>query len=129
MDNRNSDPADGAGGTAEAVAASGAAAPPLLFAPLRVLIGHRSDHHRSILGWRRVPFIWFGTLLQFGGLAVLPFAMLVMSGGGVGPAWLGQAGAALGFLLVGAGMHMTQTVGLALATDLAPAEARPRRGP
>jgi BCD family chlorophyll transporter-like MFS transporter len=99
---------------------------PLLFAPLRALIGHRSDHHRSALGWRRVPYIWFGSLLQFGGLALLPFAMLVMSGGGDGPAWIGHAGGALGFLMVGAGMHMTQTAGLALATDLAPEASRPR---
>src|SRR5664279_1911761 len=28
---------------------------PLLFAPLRTLIGFRSDQHRSVLGWRRVP--------------------------------------------------------------------------
>jgi BCD family chlorophyll transporter-like MFS transporter len=32
----------------------------------------------------------------------------------------------LAFLLAGAGLHMTQTAGLALATDLAPAEARPK---
>ena len=38
----------------------------------------------------------------------------------------GQFGAALAFLLVGAGLHTAQTAGLALATDLAPAEARPR---
>ena len=42
---------------------------PMLFAPLRALIGHRSDHHRSVLGWRRVPYIWMGSLIQFGGLA------------------------------------------------------------
>ena len=30
---------------------------------------------RSVLGWKRVPYIWFGTLLQFGGLAILPFAL------------------------------------------------------
>ena len=42
---------------------------PLLFAPLRALVGFRSDTHRSYLGWRRVPFIWMGTMLQFGGLA------------------------------------------------------------
>jgi BCD family chlorophyll transporter-like MFS transporter len=99
---------------------------PLLFAPLRALVGHKSDHHRSLLGWKRVPYIWFGTLLQFGGLAVLPFALLVMSGGGHGPAVIGQIGAGLAFLLVGAGMHCTQTAGLALATDLAPEEKRPR---
>ncbi|NIJ08435.1 BCD family chlorophyll transporter-like MFS transporter [Sphingomonas vulcanisoli] len=99
---------------------------PLLFAPLRALIGFKSDHHTSLLGWKRVPYIWFGTLMQFGGLAILPFALLVMTGGGTGPAFVGQFGAVFGFLLVGAGMHMTQTAGLALATDLAPEHARPR---
>ena len=53
---------------------------PLVFAPLRALIGHKSDNHRSILGWKRVPYIWFGTLLQFGGFAIMPFALLIMSG-------------------------------------------------
>jgi BCD family chlorophyll transporter-like MFS transporter len=99
---------------------------PLLFAPLRALIGFRSDHHRSALGWRRVPYLWFGTLLQFGGLAIMPFALIVLSGDTHGPVWYGHAGAALGFLLVGAGLHTTQTVGLALATDLAPDAARPK---
>jgi BCD family chlorophyll transporter-like MFS transporter len=99
---------------------------PLLFAPLRALIGFRSDNHRSLLGWRRVPYIWMGTLLQFGGLAIMPFALLLLSGDTQGPAWVGDAGAALAFLLVGAGLHTTQTAGLALATDLAPASVRPR---
>jgi BCD family chlorophyll transporter-like MFS transporter len=99
---------------------------PLLFAPLRALIGFKSDHHQSILGWKRVPYIWFGTLLQFGGFALLPFALLVMTGLGHGPAIVGQIGAGLAFLMVGAGMHTTQTAGLALATDLAPPESRPR---
>ena len=99
---------------------------PLLFAPLRALIGFRSDNHRSVLGWRRVPFIWMGTMLQFGGLAIMPFALLILSGDTTGPIVIGQAAAALAFLLVGAGLHTVQTVGLALATDLAPAHARPR---
>ncbi len=100
---------------------------PLVFAPLRALIGFRSDTHRSALGWRRVPYIWMGTLLQFGGLAIMPFALLVLSAEVVhGPEILGQLGAALAFLLVGAGLHTTQTAGLALATDLAPPESRPR---
>lgn len=99
---------------------------PLVFAPLRALIGFRSDTHRSVLGWRRVPYIWFGTLLQFGGLALLPFAILVMTGAGQGSASVGHFGAAAAFLLVGAGMHTTQTAGLALATDLADEASRPR---
>lgn len=99
---------------------------PLLFAPLRALIGHRSDHHRSFLGWRRVPYIWFGTLLQFGGLAIMPFALLILSEPAAAPAWVGTSAAALAFLLVGAGLHTTQTAGLALATDLVEPEQRPR---
>ena len=99
---------------------------PLIFAPLRAMIGFRSDNHFSALGWRRVPYIWFGTLLQFGGLAIMPFALIVLSGDANGPAWVGNAAAALAFLLVGAGVHTTQTAGLALATDLAPENARPR---
>jgi BCD family chlorophyll transporter-like MFS transporter len=102
---------------------------PVLYAPFRALVGFRSDTHRSALGWRRVPFIWMGTLIQFGGLAIMPFALLVLSGGGnasAWPAWIGPAGAAVAFLLVGAGLHTTQTAGLALATDLAPVESHPR---
>ncbi len=100
---------------------------PLVFAPFRALIGHKSDTHRSLLGWRRGPYIWFGSLLQFGGLAIMPFALLILSGDAVnGPVWVGQAGAALAFLLVGAGLHATQTAGLALATDIAPEKTQPR---
>ncbi len=99
---------------------------PLVFAPFRALIGFRSDTHRSLLGWKRVPYIWMGTMVQFGGLAIMPFALILMSGDNRGPAWLGDAAAALAFLLVGAGLQVTQTAGLALATDLAPPETRPR---
>jgi BCD family chlorophyll transporter-like MFS transporter len=99
---------------------------PLLAAPFRALVGHRSDTHRSVLGWKRVPYIWLGTWLQFGGLAIMPFALIVLSGDSNGPAWLGPAASALAFLLVGAGMQTVQTAGLALATDLAPEASRPR---
>ena len=102
---------------------------PLLFAPLRAVIGFRSDRHQSALGWKRVPFIYRGTMLQFGGLAIMPFALLVLSGAGhasEAPAWIGLSAAALAFLMVGAGIHTTQTVGLALATDLAAPESRPQ---
>ena len=102
---------------------------PLLFAPFRALIGFRSDHHRSALGWRRVPYIWMGTLLQFGGFAIMPFALLVLGRLGQSahaPDWVGHLAAGVAFLLVGAGMHTTQTAGLALATDLSPPESRPK---
>ena len=99
---------------------------PLVFAPLRAVVGYKSDNHRSVLGWRRVPYLWFGTLLQFGGLAIMPFALIILSGDSNAPAWVGDAAAGLAFLLVGAGLHTVQTVGLALATDLAPTRAQPK---
>jgi len=98
---------------------------PLLFAPFRMVVGHRSDTHRSVLGWRRVPYIWMGSMMQFGGLAIMPFALILLSGDSHGPRIVGEAGAALAFLMTGAGLHTTQTAGLALATDLAPEHARP----
>ena len=102
---------------------------PLVFAPFRALIGHNSDTHRSELGWRRVPFIWKGTLAQFSGFAIMPFALLLLATRGesaVFSSLLGQVAAALSFLLVGAGIHTVQTAGLALATDLTPPESHPK---
>ena len=101
---------------------------PLLVAPFRAVTGYHSDTHRSAFGWKRVPFMWGGTLIQFFGLAVMPFALLVLSGQGAVPvpAWVGQGAAAAAFLMVGAGLQTSQTAGLALATDQASAETRPR---
>lgn len=100
---------------------------PVLIAPFRALLGFRSDTHRSAIGWKRIPYIWFGSLWQMGGLAVMPFALLVLSGQqAVGPAWAGEVLAALAFLMTGLGLHMTQTAGLALATDRADDDTRPR---
>ncbi len=99
---------------------------PFLFAPARALIGYKSDTHKSLLGWRRVPYIWFGSLTQFGGLAIMPFALLLLQSQTLGPTWAGPVAAALAFLITGIGIHMVQTAGLALATDLAPEDTRPR---
>ena len=93
---------------------------PVLVAPFRALLGFRSDTHRSALGWKRVPYLWFGSLWQMGGLAIMPFALIVLSGDQtLGPAWAGEVLAALAFLMTGLGLHMTQTAGLALAADRA----------
>ncbi|MFO6447775.1 BCD family MFS transporter [Erythrobacter sp. NE805] len=97
---------------------------PLLAAPFRALIGHRSDTHRSVLGWRRVPYIWFGTIMQFGGLAIMPFALLLLE---IPERFvLGLVAATVAFLLTGTGFHVTQTAGLSLVTDLAAKDKRPR---
>ena len=98
---------------------------PLVFAPLRALIGYRSDTHPSALGLKRMPYMWIGTLLMFGGLAIMPFALLLLTVTDI-TVWAGRIGAALAFLLVGAGMQITQTAGMALASDLSPEAKRPR---
>ena len=100
---------------------------PVLIAPFRAVLGFRSDTHRSAIGWKRVPYIWFGSLFQMGGLAIMPFALIVLSGDQtIGPSWAGEVLAALAFLMTGLGLHMTQTAGLALASDRADDETRPR---
>jgi BCD family chlorophyll transporter-like MFS transporter len=76
-----------------------------------------------------VPYIWMGSVLQFGGFSIMPFALLVLAGAGQSsqaPEWVGPFGAAVAFLVVGFGMHMVQTAGLALATDLAAPDKRPK---
>ncbi len=99
---------------------------PLVFAPLRALVGFKSDWHRSALGWKRVPYLWMGTMLQFGGLAIMPFALILLAGDSQVSPLVGWVGASLAFLLTGAGLHITQTAGLALASDLAPEADRPQ---
>ncbi len=103
-----------------------AVAIPMVFAPLRTLIGYRSDTHPSALGLRRIPFMWTGTLLLFGGLSIMPFALLLLSEPDSANLWVGQVGAFLAFVMVGAGIQVTQTAGMALAHDLATPEKRPR---
>ena len=99
---------------------------PVLVAPLRAMVGFRSDTHRSFLGLRRLPYLWVGSLLTFGGLAIMPFALILLSGDTHWPAAIGPASAALAFLLVGLGVQTVQTTGLALATDLVEPKSRPR---
>ena len=100
---------------------------PVLIAPFRAALGFKSDNYRSAIGWKRIPFIWFGSLWQMGGLAIMPFALIVLSGEQtIGPMWAGEVLAGLAFLMTGIGLHMTQTAGLALASDRAPKDKRPR---
>lgn len=100
---------------------------PVLVAPLRALVGYKSDNYKSAIGWKRIPYLWLGTMWQFGGLAIMPMALLVLSGDRTLDFPIaGYVGAALAFLMTGFGMHMTQTAGLALAADRATEETRPK---
>jgi BCD family chlorophyll transporter-like MFS transporter len=95
---------------------------PVLFAPLRALIGFKSDVHRSAFGWRRVPTSGSAAdAVRRPGF--MPFALLLLAEGGNAPPWSAWLAAAMAFLLAGAGLHTTQTAGLALATDIAPKRA------
>eukprot|EP01031_Cornospumella_fuschlensis_P018484 gene18484-22622_t len=53
---------------------------PVLSAPFRALLGFRSDTHRSAIGWKRIPYLWFGSLWQMGGFAIMPFAPILLGG-------------------------------------------------
>ncbi len=100
---------------------------PVLIAPFRALLGFRSDTYKSSIGWKRAPYLWFGSLWQMGGLAIMPFSLFLLSGDQtIGPAWAGEMFAGVAFLLTGLGLHMTQTAGLALAADRADDKTRPR---
>lgn len=100
---------------------------PVLIAPFRALFGFKSDNYRSAIGWKRLPYLWFGTLWQFGGLAVMPACLLVLGGDVTHDVpFAGEVLAALAFIMTGFGMHMTQTAGLALAADRATDDTRPR---
>ncbi len=77
---------------------------PVLSAPFRALLGFRSDTHRSAIGWKRVPYLWFGSLWQMGGLAVMPFALLVLGGDVVHQIpYAGPTLAGIAFLMAGLG--------------------------
>jgi BCD family chlorophyll transporter-like MFS transporter len=103
-----------------------AVAIPMVFAPLRTLIGYRSDTHPSALGLRRIPYLWSGSLLLFGGLSIMPFALLLLAEAVPETLWLGRIGAGLCFVMIGTGLQITQTAGMALANDVAPEDKRPR---
>jgi BCD family chlorophyll transporter-like MFS transporter len=70
--------------------------------------------------------VWFGSGQQLAGLAIMPFAIVLLSGENPVQLWAGHIAAALAFLLAGAGAQTVQTAGLALATDLATEKNRPR---
>ncbi len=100
---------------------------PVLIAPFRALLGFKSDTYRSSIGWKRIPYLWFGSLWQMGGLAIMPASLLVLGGDtALDVPFAGEILAGLAFLMTGLGMHMTQTAGLALAADRATDETRPR---
>jgi len=101
----------------------------LFVAPIRVLLGARSDTTKRKFGYRRFPYIWFGTMMVFSGLSAAPFALLFLSrtstiGQTSTPFALGMLFSTFIFLIYAIGVHIAQTGYLALVTDIIPRNDR-----
>jgi BCD family chlorophyll transporter-like MFS transporter len=101
----------------------------LFVAPIRVLLGARSDTKKQKFGYRRFPYIWFGTMMVFSGLSAAPFSLLFLSrsstiGQASTPFMVGMVFSTLIFLIYAIGVHIAQTGYLALVTDIIPRNDR-----
>lgn len=91
--------------------------------PVRALIGYQSDKARALGKWR-TPYVVFGVMLTYGGLACAPFALILLGGHGTigfGPAMLICAAI---FLAYGMGVNIVETIYLALVSDITPPKER-----
>jgi BCD family chlorophyll transporter-like MFS transporter len=91
--------------------------------PVRAMIGYRSDKARSNGVWR-TPYVVFGVMLAFGGLASAPFALILLGGHGTISFWPAMLICSVIFLGYGAGINILETVYLALVSDLTPPKMR-----
>jgi BCD family chlorophyll transporter-like MFS transporter len=91
--------------------------------PVRAIVGYRSDKARSLGKWR-TPYVVFGVMLTYGGLACAPFALILLGGDGVIPFWAAFIICIGIFFAYGAGINIVETVYLALVSDITPPESR-----
>lgn len=103
----------------------------LWVAPIRAILGFRSDREKKTYGYRRLPYIWYGMMLVFCSLSAAPFILLLLSKSSA----IGQTETPMSvavvlstfiFLLYALGVHISQTGYLALVTDLTPKQDRSR---
>lgn len=85
--------------------------------PARALIGHRSDLDRASGNWR-TPYVVLGAMLTYGGLAIAPFSLILLSGAGMIGFWPALIVCTLIFLAYGIGVNIVETVYLALVSDI-----------
>jgi MFS transporter, BCD family, chlorophyll transporter len=90
---------------------------------VRAIIGYRSDKSRSMGKWR-TPYIVLGVMLTYGGLALAPFALILLGGHGSISFWPALFICMGIFLAYGAGVSIVETVYLALVSDLTPPKER-----
>lgn len=88
-----------------------------LISPLRTVIHQRSSRPRAQGKWR-IPYILVGVILIFGGLALGPFALILLSGKGVVAFWVALIIYLGLFLAYGVGVSIAQTIYLALVHDI-----------
>ncbi|NJO04368.1 MAG: BCD family MFS transporter [Chloroflexaceae bacterium] len=93
--------------------------------PVRALIGHHSDQSRASGSWR-TPYVVFGAMLTYGGLACAPFSLLLLMGDGIVGFWPAMIICTLIFLVYGIGVNIVETVFLALVSDITPPGERGR---
>jgi len=102
----------------------------LFVAPVRALMGFRSDREKKTFGYRRLPYAWYGTMMVFCGLSAAPFSLLLLSKASQlnsdVPFPVAIFFCTLIFLLYALGTHVGQTGYLALVTDLTPKHERSR---
>lgn len=91
--------------------------------PVRAFIGYRSDKSRSMGKWR-TPYIVLGVMLTYGGLALAPFALILLGGNGKISFWPALFICMAIFLAYGAGVSIVETVYLALVSDITPPKER-----
>jgi BCD family chlorophyll transporter-like MFS transporter len=89
-----------------------------------MLIGYRSDKQRAIGRWR-TPYIVFGGMLTYGGLATAPFSLLVLGSERI-PFPVAMLICTAIFLAYGIGVNIVETAYLALVSDLTPQQDRGR---
>jgi BCD family chlorophyll transporter-like MFS transporter len=91
--------------------------------PIRAMIGFRSDQDRSRGHWR-TPYVVFGAMLTYGGLATAPFSLILLSGDGMIPLWVALLICTVIFLVYGIGINIVETIFLALVSDITPPKER-----
>lgn len=93
--------------------------------PVRAMIGFQSDKKRAAGRWR-TPYVVFGAMLTYGGLACAPFALILLSGDGTISFWPAMIACTVIFLAYGIGVNIVETAYLALVSDITAARDRGR---
>ncbi|MBP1468472.1 BCD family MFS transporter [Candidatus Chloroploca sp. M-50] len=91
--------------------------------PARAMVGFRSDVDRAAGNWR-TPYLVFGALLTYGGLATAPFSLILLSGDGALTFPVAMLVCTLIFLAYGIGVNVVETIYLATVSDITPANER-----